>query len=285
MSSTHTKKTEAGPAAQPHAPKRTSGVWSDLAAFFFRKPAVPTLIGTESIEVRDEYSRRIVQRLPVDIDRYSVLNIHRIGIDAPVTMVFEEVLRWDGDSPCWPNHIATVEAIEGDRESVRILALGYWSRRLRSRANGWLSNLGLLFNLHDLRRQFVPDSSNFDNARYILYRCSGGYPIGVFCIYVRSPLESLGEAAQTQVFFAVSFNFFGHPPNLLTRALSTVWSRIHNRVTSNVLNRFKALCEADFDSLKQGDLENREEVAARVKASAVSTRSKPDLGREKTTLD
>ncbi len=230
--------------------KRTTGVISDLAHFFFQRPKVRTLVRTDSETARTEYTRRILQRLPIDVANYSILNIHQIGIDAPVTLVFEEVLQWDGDSPCWPNHVATVESIDGSRESIRILAFGQWTRRLRE-SGSWLgSNFGILFRLTKLRSQTRPDPANFDNARYLLYRCSGGYPIGVFCIYVRSPLESLGETEKAQVFFAVSFNFFGRQPNWFTRAITQIWGRAHNRVTSNVLNRFQQLCEADFESLK-----------------------------------
>jgi hypothetical protein len=232
------------------SPEQTTGVLSDLAHFFFRKPRVRTLVRTDSEAARAEYTRRILQRLPIDVADYSILNIHQIGIAAPVTLVFEEFLQWDGESPCWPNHVATVESIDGSRESIRILAFGQWTRRIRQ-SGSWLgSNFGILFRLTGLRRQSCPDPANFDNARYLLYRCSGGYPIGVFCIYVRSPLESLGETEQAQVFFAVSFNFFGRQPNWLTRVITQVWGRVHNRVTSNVLNRFQQLCEADFDAFK-----------------------------------
>ena len=83
-----------------------------------------------------------------------------------------------------------------------------------------------------------------DNARFALYECSGGYPIGVYFQYVRSPIESQGEVERAQLIFAVSFDFYGKQkwPSFVAK----LWEAIHNRVTANVLNRFKRLCEAEF---------------------------------------
>ena len=230
----------------------------DFTEFFLHPPRIDTLISTESQESRSEYDQRILQRLPIDVRSYSVLNIHQIGIDAPIMLVFEEALKWSGESPCWPNHIATVESVIGSDRDIRILLFGSWTRNLRRRSRSSTRDLGLLFRLHELKRQEAPGSSNTDNARYLLYGCGGGYPIGVFCIYVRSPLESLGETESAQVFFAVSFNFFGLAPNLATRGLGRIWKSIHNRVTANVLNRFKRICEAEFAEIATGGASIRE---------------------------
>jgi hypothetical protein len=35
-----------------------------------------------------------------------------------------------------------------------------------------------------------------------------------------------------------------------------VWEMIHNRVTNNILNRFRHLCEAKFQSVVAGDYSN-----------------------------
>jgi len=37
------------------------------------------------------------------------------------------------------------------------------------------------------------------------------------------------------------------------RPLRRVWEVVHDRVTANVLNRFKRLCEASFETLRGGD--------------------------------
>ena len=87
-------------------PARTRGVVGDLCAFFLNQPVIPTLISFSSKAERENYSHRIMQRLGIDTASYSVLNLHKIGVEAPVRYVFEELLSWDGDSSCWPNHIA-----------------------------------------------------------------------------------------------------------------------------------------------------------------------------------
>ena len=53
------------------------------------------------------------------------LNIHKIGIQAPASYVFDELLEWNGDSTCWPNHIAKVDRIENDLGNIRILPFGW----------------------------------------------------------------------------------------------------------------------------------------------------------------
>jgi len=219
--------------------------------FFLHVPAIDTLIPIDSERSRLEYEQRIPQRLPIDVRNYSILNIHRIGIEAPVGLVFEEALKWNGSSPCWPNHIATVESADEAGVAFRIMLLGSWTKWLRGRFSESESNLGLLFRLTEIKRQVDPHP-DLDNARYLLYECGGGYPIGILCIYVRSSLSSLGEQEQSQVFFAVSFNFFGRGPNRVTRGLSRVWQRLHNRVTANVLERFKQICEAEFERIEKG---------------------------------
>jgi hypothetical protein len=92
----------------------------------------------------------------------------------------------------------------------------------------------------------LPAESNFDNARYVLYECSGGYPVGICGIYVRSPIANLGETERAQMFFAVGFNFYGKKDWPRKHLVNGMWEAIHNRVTSNVLNRFKIECEESF---------------------------------------
>lgn len=72
-------------------------------------------------------------------------------------------------------------------------------------------------------------------------------------MYARSAVESLAEFEQTQLFLAVSFNFYGRDKGLVPSVMHKGWQGIHNRVTSNVMNRFKRLFEAKFASLKAGD--------------------------------
>jgi hypothetical protein len=185
------------------------GVFDDVRRYFLQRPRIYTLLHLETKEERRDYTQRIAQRVGIDVTQYSVLNIHRIGIEAPVRYVFEEILSWQGDSPCWPNHVATFEAMDPESQNVRVVLFGG-----RNPVSGWVRRLlgprfGTLFNMHALRVQTVPGDSDHDNARYLLWECSGGYPIGIFFIYVRSAIPERQESEQTQVFFAVGFNPHG----------------------------------------------------------------------------
>jgi hypothetical protein len=201
---------------------------------------------------REDYSRRIMQRLGVSVEEYSVLNIHRIGVAAPVRYVFEELFANVGDSLCWPNHVATLQPVSGGIEEIRVFLLGgpggLFGRLRRIFGPGF----GTLFRLNAVRIQHLPNPADFDNARYMLFRCSGGYPVGILVIYVRSPIAEKQEPELAQLFFAVSFNFYGKKNWPLRRLANRVWEGIHNRVTANVLNRYKQLCEARFDEVRAG---------------------------------
>ena len=188
-------------------PRRSRSLVSDVRNYFFHKPEVPTLIDFPSLTEREEYGKRIMQRLGVEVDGYSILNIHQIGIRVPVKFAHEELTLWGEDSPFWPNHIATIQDIDGSHEHISILILGQATRALRHWVRKIAPGFGILFRLTALKIQHEPHNSDLDNARFALYECSGGYPIGVFFQYVRSPIESLGESEKAQVFFAVSFNF------------------------------------------------------------------------------
>ena len=194
----------------PVLPPRSGGLFSDIQYFLFHKPAVPTLINFVSAADRENYSQRIMQRLDISVDQYRILNIHKIGINAPVRYVYEELLKWDHNSLSWPNHIATVGRIDGQLEHIEIFLFGQ-KKHLLGFKNGRLGlNFIPLFNLDAIEFQHLPDFSDVDNARYLLYRCSGGYPIGIFAIYVRSPISEENETEQAQLFFTVGFNFYGN---------------------------------------------------------------------------
>jgi hypothetical protein len=232
------------------APEPTRSLFSDIRHYFIRWPPIPTFVDFETDAVREDYTHRIAQRVGIDVSQYSVLNIHRIGIEAPVRYVFEEIVRWRGDSPYWPNHVATLEIVEGRPEEVRVVVFG------RS-AGGWLESvsggrLGTLFEMHARTVRRVPGDSDMDNARYILWDCSGGYPIGIFAVFARSPIAARGEIEPTQLFFAVGFNPYGRRLLSSIRPIRRTWEAVHNRVTSNVLNRFKRLCEAGFQATRDG---------------------------------
>jgi hypothetical protein len=231
----------------PPAPSRNA--LGDVSAFFLKKPPIQTLIKFASKDERARFSQRIMQRIGIDPLKYSVLNLHKIGIDAPVIHVFEELLSWDGDSSCWPNNIARVERVDHRLEQIRIRPLGLSKVQITKEKSIEISPL---FNLSALRIRVVPGLSDPDNARYMLYACSGGYPIGIFVLYVRSSIPSEGEVEQSQAFLGVGFDFYGKKKWSLFNPVNWLWEGIHNRVTANVLNRFKQLCEWRYERTQAG---------------------------------
>jgi len=165
---------------------------------------------------------------------------------------------WDGDSTCWPNNLATVERVGGTLDEIRVNLLGI--------------RLLPLFSLHSLKLQNAPGTDDVDNARYLLYKCGGGYPIGIFCLYVRSAIAALGERSKTQFFLAVGFDFYGKRDWSQHSLIHRSWAAIHNRVTANVLNRFKQLCEWRFQRLQNGGPGRLEQPSP---ASALSYNRRP----------
>jgi hypothetical protein len=225
-------------------PRKSRSVVSDVRNYFLHDPEISTLVDFPSVTERHEFAKRILQRLGVDVENYSILNVHQIGIHVPVRFAHEEIMLWSEDSPFWPNHIATIESVDGSLERIRILLFGRATRVLRRWVKRLAPNFGTLFRLTALKIQREPHKSDLDNARFALYECGGGYPIGIFFLYVRSPIQFRGESDTSQLFFAVGFDFYGRQrwPRFAARA----WEKIHNRVTANILNRFKLLCEAEF---------------------------------------
>ena len=155
-------------------PSKSKGLLTDFRNFLWNKPEIQTLIRFNSEEKRDEYNQRIMQRVGEGVDRYSILNVHQIGIEAPVSYVFNELLNWNGDSTCWPNHIAKVERINEDIEKIRILPFGWKKYPFRFQKSFFGLSFIPLFSLNSIRIKRFPDAFDFDNARYLLYKCSGG---------------------------------------------------------------------------------------------------------------
>jgi hypothetical protein len=232
-------------------PKRSKGLISDIRAFFFHKPDIATLIEFDDEEERENYSHRIMQRLGIDVNKYNVLNIHKIGVSAPAMYAYEELLQWDGDSTCWPNHIATVERIGGKLEHMQIFLLGKKKYPLWFKKSVFGLKFIPLFKLDALRFQRLPNPSEQDNARYLLFECHGGYPIGIFSLYIRSSIAEQQEKEQAQLFMVVGFNFYGREDLHESHLLNRIWEKIHNRVTANIMNRLKQLCEWRFQKIQE----------------------------------
>lgn len=233
-------------------PEKSKGILSDIRCFLFHKPNIPTLIEFNSKAEREDYQYRIIQRLGVEVARYKILNVHKIGVQAPSKHIFEELLEWNGDSSCWPNHIAKVVNRNNRLETLYIFLFG-WAKFPKWLQNSFLvRKFAPLFALNAIKIRKIPDPTTSDNARYLLYKSSGGYPIGVFTIYVRSSIASQEETEQSQLFLMVGFNFYGREKWSKWNLINRIWESIHNRVTANVLNRLKQLSEWRFEKMKTG---------------------------------
>jgi hypothetical protein len=148
--------------------------------------------------------------------------------------------------------IAPVERHAGSDDYIEMFLLGR-KKHLPGFPDGLFGyHFNPLFRMKIERRQDTPGALAPDNARFLLYRCVGGYPIGLFSIYVRSAIASEGERERTQFFFVVAFDFYGRPQWSRVSPIRWSWEWIHNRVTGNVLNRFKEECEAEFTALQAG---------------------------------
>ena len=235
-----------------HPPTMSKGLWSDIRKFLIHQPETPTLISFKSDAERENYSYRIMQRLGVEVSEYKILNVHQIGIDVPAKYIFDELLSWNGDSSCWPNHMAKVVRINHSLERIAIYLFGWLQ------FPSWFENSFLgrsftpLFKMNSITIKKIPDDTSSDNARFLLYKTSGGYPIGIFSMYVRSSIEQQHEAHQSQLFLVVGFNFYGHQNWSNRKIINRFWEAIHDRVSSNVLNRFKQFCEWRFEKIKLG---------------------------------
>ena len=232
-------------------PSRSSGVFSDIRYFFFNSPQKHTLIDLSSEEARENYNKRIIQRFGIDPEKFNVLNIHKIGVEAPASYVFDELLKWNGDSTCWPNHIAKISLVNNKLENIRVLLFGRESYPFGFKKHFLGLKLLPLFNMNAIRIKKVPDPFDFDNARYLLYECSGGYPIGIFFMYVRSSIDELGEKELSQLFLCVGFNFYGKEDwSTNHKIFNKIWQLVHNRVSSNVISRIKQLAEWRLDVMQ-----------------------------------
>jgi hypothetical protein len=223
-------------------PSASKNLLSDIRVFVLNTPREKTLVKFSTPAEREDYSRRIMQRFGIEVGSYSVLNIHKISVDVPVAFIFQELLQWNGDSTCWPNHLARVRRINDRIEDIEILLFG---RHIHF--------MGLhkpLFRLTAIRIQQVPSPSDYDNGRYLLYTCRGGYPIGVFAVGARSSIAQENETGQSQLIMGVGFDFYGLKKSFPLNPVNAVWEMIHNRVTANTLNRLKQLCEWRFEKIK-----------------------------------
>lgn len=225
-------------------PAGSGTLWSDIFYYMLRKPEKDTLIRFQTPAERENFSKRVLQRLGIGVDQYEVLNIHKIGINVPGRYVFEELLTWDNNSEHWPNHLACIKRLEGVLDHVQIYLFGL--EKLLSFKHG--IKIPPLFVMNKIQFTRTPSTSDVDNARSLLYECSGGYPIGIFSMYVRSSIPEHKETETSQLFFMVAFNFFGKQNWFNSWIINPVWERIHDRATANIMNRIKIICEHKFNN-------------------------------------
>jgi len=228
-------------------PKPSKNILGDIKYYFFHSPETPTRVVFRDKEERQRYCRSILQRTGIGVDKYSVLNIHKIGVDAPALYVFDELLKWDGNSMYWPNHLARVNLQDGKMDKIKIFLFGLKKHALGLKNGLFGIHFLHLFDMDAIDIQHTPAPFDFDNARYLLYKCSGGYPIGVFSMYVRTSIPERGEKEMSQLFSMVGFNFYGNKKLAKYNILNKTWEAIHNRATANIVNRFKKLCEWRFE--------------------------------------
>jgi hypothetical protein len=233
----------------PELPPTSESLFADIYHFLVKPPDYNTFIKFENTAEQKDYCQRILHRLNVRVNDFTVLNIHKIGIHAPGKYVFEELLTWDNNSIYWPNKLARVKRIDGSLDNVQIYLFGLENIFSSKRLNLQGVHLPHLFKLEKRQFNFTPHTSDFDNARSLLYDCGGGYPIGIFSLYVRSSINEQNEKEMTQLFFTTAFDFFGLKQNRYIKFIKSFWEKIHNRVTANVLHRIKLICETKFDSI------------------------------------
>ena len=238
-------------------PVKSKSFFTDFKHFILNKPPVDSWVKIDTAETREDFDRRILQRTGYETENFHLLNIHKISIDCPVEYVFEEILRWNWKSDCWPNHIARFVRRNGEKNNVSV----YLFRPFTTKKRAWGFRL---FNLRLIKKQEEPLQYHPDNARYLMYESSGGYPIGLFSIYARNSVTEMNESGMTQLFFVVGFDFFGRKFITKIKFIRAIWEGIHNRVTANILNRFKQLCEATFERHDDIHLSSKQSFSDRI---------------------
>jgi hypothetical protein len=233
----------------PELPPSSGSILTDLYHFFLRPPEFKTFIKFDNPIDRKYYGLRLLHRSNVMVHEYNVLNIHKIGINAPGSYVFEELLKWGKNSAYWPNNIARIKSIDGNLNRVQIYLFGMEKIFEIKSLSLHGVRLPQLFKLEKRQFKFVPQTMDLDNEHSLLYDCGGGYPIGIFSLYVRSSRKERNEKEMSQLFFTVAFDFFGLKRDRQMKLIKSIWEKIHNRVTTNVLNRIKLICETNFESI------------------------------------
>jgi len=228
--------------------KKSTNIFSDIKYFLFDKPYINTFIKINSPSIRKFYDDLIQKRIEYKVSDYNLLNIHQIGIEAPAQFVFNELIKWNSDSCWWPNHIARVNVLDSEQSKINIFLFGKLSlkRNVKTRSPGF--HLLRLFNLTLIKKEGNIENKSKENIHYLLYKCSGGYPIGVFSLFTRDSDPDKNESNKSQLFMMVSFNPHGIKLLSKIKLVTKIWELIHNRVASNSLYRIKGFCEQNYQA-------------------------------------
>lgn len=225
---------------------KSKSIADDIKLFFLNKSDTNTLIELNSKSERKRYNQIIFDRTGFVVDSYKMLNIHQIGIDVPVDFLFNELNHWNSDSSWWPNHLAKVHVLDDDLSRIEVFLFGKINLRPGKNKKSPEFHFLRLFNLSILRKEQNQKADSDHNAHYLFYKCSGGYPIGVFSLFARNSIIENNESGKTQLFMMVSFNFYGMKSWSRIKFITRPWEFIHNRVTSNSLVRVKDYCERKY---------------------------------------
>ncbi len=229
--------------------KKSNSIFSDIKYFFFNKPEQKTFIDLKRNGDRKRYNKLIFERTGYDVGDYTLLNIHQIGVNTPVDYLFEELMRWNSDSCWWPNHIAKVHVLDNNLSHIDVFLFGKLNFKHRNREKSPEFHLLRLFNLSILKKiQKEDNGDTHENAHYLFYKCSGGYPIGVFSLFTRNSIPENNEDCESQLFMMVSFNPHGIKSLSKVKFFARIWEAIHNRVTTNSLTRIKNYCELNYQN-------------------------------------
>lgn len=235
---------------KPQMPcKKSNSIISDIKYFFINKPEMNTFIELKSDDDRKRYNKLIYERTGYDVGEYTLLNIHQIGVDTPVDYLFDELMRWNSDTCWWPNHIAKVHVTSNDLSHIDVFLFGKLNFKPGNKIKSPEFHLLRLFNLSILKKIQNPGKNDsVDNAHFLFYKCSGGYPIGVFSLFARKSLPENNEDCESQLFMMVSFNPHGIKSLSKVKLFTKTWEAIHNRVTTNSLTRIKKFCESNYQT-------------------------------------
>ena len=68
-----------------YPPHRSKNIFTDIRYFLLSKPRIDTLVRIQSLDERENFNMRILQRTGLGTHNYKMLNIHKIGVEVPAS--------------------------------------------------------------------------------------------------------------------------------------------------------------------------------------------------------